>query len=111
MNAYFKGLETLLIQADIHEHEEATVARFVVGLNSKITEVVELQHYVELQDLVEKAEKMECQLKVRKGHGMANNSNQFSWWEEHERRDEWNKSKLKERESRTPITRVRSNLL
>lgn len=48
VDEYFKELETLLIRADIHEDEEVTIAHFIVGLNSDIAEVVELQCYVEL---------------------------------------------------------------
>jgi len=42
------------------------MARFLNGLNRDIANVVELQHYVELEDMVHMATKMERQL--RKGH-------------------------------------------
>lgn len=44
---------------DVHEEEEATMARFIDGLNPEISEIVELQHYVELKDLVKKSENIE----------------------------------------------------
>ena len=42
------------------------MARFLNGLNRDIANVVELQHYVELEDMVHMAIKVEQQLK-RKG--------------------------------------------
>lgn len=42
------------------------MASFLQGLNSDIRDVVELQNYVELEDLVHQATKVEQQLK-RKG--------------------------------------------
>ena len=43
------------------------MARFVNGLNHEIVDVLELQHYVELEDMVHMAIKVERQLK-RKGN-------------------------------------------
>jgi hypothetical protein len=42
------------------------MARFLNGLNRDIANVVELQHYVDLEDMVHMATKVERQL--RKGH-------------------------------------------
>jgi hypothetical protein len=42
------------------------MARFLNGLNRDIANVIELQHYVELEDMVHMATKVERQL--RKGH-------------------------------------------
>ena len=50
----------------IQEDREATMARFLNGLNRDIANVVELQHYVELEDMVHMAIKVKRQLK-RKG--------------------------------------------
>jgi hypothetical protein len=46
---------------------EAIMARFHNGLNKEIANVVELQHYMEVEDMVHMAMKVERQLK-RKGH-------------------------------------------
>jgi len=59
-------MEVDLIRANINEEREATMARFLHGLNSDIKDVVELQNYVELEELVHQAIKVEKQLK-RKG--------------------------------------------
>ena len=41
------------------------MARFLVGLNREIQNVVKLQHYVELEDLVHMTIKIEKQVKMR----------------------------------------------
>lgn len=60
---YHKEMEITLIRADIEEDREATMARFLCGLNREIANVVELQHYLELEDMVSMAIKVERQLK------------------------------------------------
>ena len=57
-----------MIQANVEEDRKATMTRFVVGLNREITNIVELQHYVELEDMVHMAIKVENQLKRRGGN-------------------------------------------
>lgn len=60
---YYKEMEIALIRANVEEDREATMARFICGLNREIADVVELQHYVELDDVVHMAMKVERQLK------------------------------------------------
>ncbi|KAH9657923.1 hypothetical protein KPL70_023278 [Citrus sinensis] len=64
---YHKEMEIIMIRANIEEEREATMARFLHGLNQDIANVVDLQHYVELEDMVHMAMKVERELK-RKGH-------------------------------------------
>ena len=45
---YHKEMEIVMIRASVEEDREATMARFLNGLNQDIANVVELQHYVEL---------------------------------------------------------------
>ena len=52
-----------MTRANIKEDREATMARFLAGLNWEIHNVVELQHYVQLEDMVHMAIKIEKQLK------------------------------------------------
>ena len=63
---YHKEMEITMNWANVDEDREATMAMFLNGLNRDITNVVELQHYMELEDLVHMAIKVERQLK-RKG--------------------------------------------
>ncbi|XP_052486321.1 uncharacterized protein LOC128041058 [Gossypium raimondii] len=56
-------MEITMIRANVDEDREATMARFLVGLNRDIANVVELQHYVDIVDMVHVAIKVEKQLK------------------------------------------------
>uniref|UniRef100_A0A2N9H519 Integrase zinc-binding domain-containing protein n=1 Tax=Fagus sylvatica TaxID=28930 RepID=A0A2N9H519_FAGSY len=58
---YYKEMEISLIQANVEEDREATMARFLNGLNRDIANVVELQHYMELEDMVHMAIKVETE--------------------------------------------------
>ncbi|KAF7835593.1 ATP-dependent DNA helicase PIF1-like [Senna tora] len=60
---YCKEMEIAIIRANVVEYREATMASFICGLNKEIANVVELQHYVEIEDLVHMAMKVERQLK------------------------------------------------
>jgi hypothetical protein len=63
---YQKELEVAMIRDNVNEDEEVTMSRFLNGLNRDITNVEELQSYVELEELMHLAIKVEGQLK-RKG--------------------------------------------
>ncbi|KAL4284496.1 hypothetical protein GQ457_16G022130 [Hibiscus cannabinus] len=63
---YYKDMEIAMIRANVEEDREATMARFLAGLNRDIAEKVELQHYVEIEDMIHMAIKVEKQQK-RKG--------------------------------------------
>jgi hypothetical protein len=56
---YYKEMEIALIRANVEEDRKATMARILNGLNRDIANVVELQHYVELEDMVHMAIKVE----------------------------------------------------
>ena len=62
MDDYFKQLDTLLIRVHMDESEEAKIARFVSGLRRDIQDVVELQEYSSLQNVVHLASKIENQI-------------------------------------------------
>jgi hypothetical protein len=62
---YYKEMEIATIMADVEEDREATMARFLNGFNQEIANVVELQHFVEVEEMVQKAVKIEQQLKRR----------------------------------------------
>ncbi|XP_038973206.1 uncharacterized protein LOC120105113 [Phoenix dactylifera] len=52
---YYKEMEIAMIRANVEEDREATMARFIGGLKKEIADVVELQHYIEMEDLLHKA--------------------------------------------------------
>ena len=56
---YYKEIEIAMIWANVEEHREATMVRFLNGLNRDIVNVVELQHYVELENMVHMVIKVE----------------------------------------------------
>ncbi|KAL4388272.1 hypothetical protein GQ457_09G017470 [Hibiscus cannabinus] len=70
---YLKEMELAMIRANIEEDQETTIARFVSGLNPKIADTVELQYYVDLEEVVHLAIKVEKQLK-RKGDQASSHS-------------------------------------
>ena len=63
MEEYHKELEVAMIRVNVNEDEEVTMSRFLNGLNKDIPNVMELQSYVELEELVHLAIKVEGQLK------------------------------------------------
>jgi hypothetical protein len=65
VDEYFKEMEIAMIRANVIEDQEATMARFLNGLNRDIVNVVELQHCVELEDMVHMATKVERKIKRR----------------------------------------------
>jgi hypothetical protein len=86
VDEYHKEMEIAMIRANVVEDREATMARFLNGLNRDIANVVELQHYVELEDMVHMATKVERQL--RKGHARpAFNSGSSSSWKPNLKRE------------------------
>ena len=56
---YHKEMEILMIKDNVEEDREATMARFLNGLNKNIIDRVDLHHYVEIEDLVNLAMKVE----------------------------------------------------
>ncbi|KAJ4715131.1 Retrovirus-related Pol polyprotein from transposon 17.6 [Melia azedarach] len=58
-------MEVAMIRANVEEDIEATMTRFLNGLNKEISNVVELQPYMEPEDLLHIALKVKKQLKKR----------------------------------------------
>src|SRR5262249_41922635 len=89
---YHKEMEVAMIIANVEEDPEATMARFLSGLNRDIANVVELQHYVEIEDMVNMAMKVERQLKARVAARSGVSSSQ-TWNSKWPRNDEKPKGK------------------
>ena len=62
---YYKEMEITMIRGNVTEDSEAMMARFLNGLNKENANVVELQHYIELEDMVHMVMKVERQIKRR----------------------------------------------
>ena len=71
MEEYCKEMEVAMARGNIEEAREATMVKFLAGLNREIQNVVELQHYVKLEDMVHMVIKIENQVK-RSGSSNAN---------------------------------------
>jgi hypothetical protein len=95
-----------MIRANVEEDQEATMARFLYGLNYEIVDILELQHYVELTDMVHQAIKVEEQYKrkglARRGQPMATTSS----WKTAPKREEQlqNKPKFEPFKNAKPTT-------
>ncbi|KAI3448670.1 hypothetical protein Pfo_005335 [Paulownia fortunei] len=79
VDEYYKEMEIAMIRANVEEDREAT----------RLADVVEMQHYVELTDMVHQAIKVEQQLKwrniARRGIGTTSSIS----WKTTPKRDEW----------------------
>jgi len=78
MEEYYKEMEMARVRANIEEETEDTIAHFLSGLNPDIKDVVELQEYMELDDLLRKTVRDEQQLKRKKSAARRNSSNTFN---------------------------------
>ena len=65
MDDYHKEMEVAMIWANMEEDREATMVRFLNGLNRDIANVVELQYYMELQYYVELEDMVHMAVKVK----------------------------------------------
>ena len=72
-------MKIAMIRANLKESREITMARFLNELNREIADKVELQHYVEIEEIVHKAIKIEQQLKRRGNTRATPNSSSTPW--------------------------------
>ncbi|XP_048229542.1 LOW QUALITY PROTEIN: uncharacterized protein LOC125370017, partial [Ricinus communis] len=95
---YHREMEKAMIRANVIEDREATMARFLRGLNKDIADVVDLQHYVEIEDMVNLAMKVERQLKRKRYDSKPNMGSSSSWKNSWRKKDDkpFTKSKVEE---------------
>jgi hypothetical protein len=91
---YHKEMEVAMIRANVEEDREATMARFLSGLNRDIANIIELQHYVKVEDMVHMAMKVERQLK-RKGTARYTSVSNTTW------KSKWDKNDPAEAKRKT----------
>ena len=77
-----------MIRVNVEEDREATMARLLNGLNWEIADKVELQHYVEIEEMVHKTVKIEQQLKRRGNTHAAPSSSSTPWKPSYVKQDE-----------------------
>ena len=81
-------MEVAMIRANVEEDREATMERFLAGLNPEIANQVELREYVELDEMVHMAIKIEHQLKRRGSSSRGVQGGGSSWRPNFARREE-----------------------
>jgi len=59
VDEYHEEMEIAMIHGKVVENKEATMDRFLNVMNRDIANVVELQHYMELEDMIYIATKVE----------------------------------------------------
>ncbi|KAJ4728653.1 Retrovirus-related Pol polyprotein from transposon 17.6 [Melia azedarach] len=93
---YYKEMEIAMIRANTEKDREATMDRFIGGLDKEIADMVNLQHYVEVKELLHKAIKVEKQIKSKGFKSiLASSSSWISNWKNNQAA-----SKIKEEESK-----------
>jgi hypothetical protein len=66
VDEYFKEMKLIMTRANVEDDMEDTTARFMNSLNHDIAYIVELYHYMELENTMHMVMKVEKQFK-RKG--------------------------------------------
>lgn len=66
MEDYHKEMKIVKIRTNVIDDREATMARFLDGLNKDINNMVNLQHYIKIENMVHIATKIK-RLSKRKG--------------------------------------------
>ncbi|RDY00592.1 hypothetical protein CR513_16210, partial [Mucuna pruriens] len=84
---YYEEMKVAMTRANVKEDQEVTMVRFIGGLKREIGDVVELQHYMEIEDLLHKAIQVERQLKSKSSSKFASSSSS-SW------RSNWKNNKM-----------------
>ncbi|KAJ4713022.1 Retrovirus-related Pol polyprotein from transposon 17.6 [Melia azedarach] len=85
-------MEIAMMRANVEEDREAIMAIFISGLNKEIADVVDLQHYIKVEELLHKAIKVEKQIKSKGFRSKsASSSSWISNWKD-------NKASLKTKE-------------
>ncbi|RDX92883.1 hypothetical protein CR513_24930, partial [Mucuna pruriens] len=80
-------MEIAMTRANVEEDHEATLTRFFGGLKEEIADVVDLQYYMERENLLHKAIEVERQLKSKSSSKFASSSSS-SW------RPNWKNNKV-----------------
>ncbi|RDX69073.1 hypothetical protein CR513_51859, partial [Mucuna pruriens] len=74
----YKEMKIAMTRVNVKEDREVTMARFIGGLKKEIVDMVKLQHYMEIQDLLDKAIQVKRQLKSKSSFKFASSSSS-SW--------------------------------
>ena len=81
MEDYYKAIEIAMTRTNVEEDREVIMTIFIGGLKKEIADVVELQHYVEMEDLLHKCIHAERQLTAKSTFKFAFISSRKSNWQ------------------------------
>ncbi|XP_027100922.2 uncharacterized protein [Coffea arabica] len=79
VEVYYKEMKMAMMRADVQEDLEPTMSSFLNGLRPEIVKIVQLQHYLNMIELLDKALKVEMRLKKRGNTHLNSNSQARSW--------------------------------
>ncbi|XP_068657917.1 uncharacterized protein [Aristolochia californica] len=79
VNDYYKEMGMAIIRANVKEDRDVTMARFFNCLNQEIANTIEIHRYVDFEDLVHMAIKVERQLKGGGTQPRPENSSAAPW--------------------------------
>ena len=103
-----------MIRAYVQEDREATMARLLHGLNRNIADFMELHHYIDMDDILHMAIKIERQLKFKSSEG--NSTLSSSSWKTNWKNGDKSYKKIKfnnntrEKEGGTPRPKIKVRL-
>lgn len=72
-------MKIAMIRANVEEEREVTMACFLASLNEEITNVIELHHYIELEEMVNMTMKVEKQLKFKSTSKSSYSNSTINW--------------------------------
>ena len=102
---YYKEMETIQIIVNLVEEPEVTMARFLAGLKPKIANRVELQHYMDVEEMLQTALTIEKQLRKKGTPRGASSVSNPAWRGNWQKQDDrlWNgrDARFKPNEPRT----------
>ncbi|OMO49962.1 reverse transcriptase [Corchorus capsularis] len=78
VDEYYSEMMLLMSRPEVDEAPQATMARFLVGLNREIHDIVEMQQHYDVEELLQHALKVESQVK-RNGAKKSFASSSSSW--------------------------------
>ncbi|RDX95065.1 hypothetical protein CR513_22456, partial [Mucuna pruriens] len=84
---YYEEMKLAMTRANVKEGHKVTMTRFIGGLKKEIADEVELQHYMEIEDLLHKVIQVERQLNSKSSSKFTSSSSS-SW------RSNWKNNKV-----------------
>ncbi|OMO97609.1 Zinc finger, CCHC-type [Corchorus capsularis] len=92
VDEYYSEMMLLMSRAEVDESPQATIARFLAGLNREIHDIVEMQQHYDVEELLQHAMKAESQVKRNKKSFVSSSSS----WKTPIKKDEKSSNKEKE---------------